>query len=281
MRGQLQTPRLAEKGNSLIELYSDSYLAISYDKETLLLHANWKGYQSVESIQQGCERILESMVRYNAYWVLNDHTHVLGIWRFAAAWLANDWFPRMKQAGLRRFSWIYSPAKLSQVSTDATLALMNADAFGVKAFYDAAEALAWLRESPSQTKSVQQRRMRVIVIEDNRDFSQLFGDMLQIMGCDATVFSNARAGLEMAKKNLPDIIFCDLGLPGDMDGFAFARALRANKELAHIPLIAVSGYTSDEHKERAVHAGFDRVFPKPVKFADVSKALATFSKGIS
>jgi signal transduction histidine kinase/ActR/RegA family two-component response regulator len=122
-------------------------------------------------------------------------------------------------------------------------------------------------------------RPRVLVVEDNRDFSQLFRDMLQIMGCDTDVASSARSGLDIARESMPDMIFCDIGLPGDMDGFDFARAVRADQELAHIPLVAVSGYTSPEDRQRAVSAGFDRICAKPVKFADISEALAVFSQG--
>jgi signal transduction histidine kinase/CheY-like chemotaxis protein len=121
-------------------------------------------------------------------------------------------------------------------------------------------------------------RIRVLVVEDNRDFAQLFRDMLQIMGCDPEVGTTAQAGLEIAQKSIPDMIFCDIGLPGDMDGFGFARAVRADDRLAHIPLIAVSGYTSSGDKQRAIDAGFDRVCPKPVKFGDISEALKSFSE---
>lgn len=121
-------------------------------------------------------------------------------------------------------------------------------------------------------------RIRVLVVEDNRDFAQLFRDMLQIMGCDPEVGTTAQVGLEIAKKSIPDMIFCDIGLPGDMDGFGFARAIRADENLAHIPLIAVSGYTSAEDKQRAMDAGFDRVCPKPVKFGDISESLKSFSE---
>jgi CheY-like chemotaxis protein len=264
---------------SLIELYHESFIDVSYHPGTQVLHANWRGYQSVESIQQGCERILALMVSYKTYLVLNDNTQMLGIWRGAAAWLAKDWFPRMKQGGLQRFAWISSPSRLSQVSTDATLSLMDAEAFGIKIFDNKAEALAWLQRDSLKKETLQQRRARVLVVEDNRDFSQLFSDMLHIMGCDPNVASTARAGLEIARTIMPDMIFCDIGLPGDMNGFDFACAVRADQALAHIPLIAVSGYTGSGDRERAVNAGFNRVFPKPVKFADVSEALATFSKG--
>jgi signal transduction histidine kinase/ActR/RegA family two-component response regulator len=120
-------------------------------------------------------------------------------------------------------------------------------------------------------------RMRVLAIEDNKDFAQLFRHMLEIMGCELDITADARSGLKLAHERLPELIFCDIGLPGDMNGFDFARAVRADARLAHIPLVAVSGYSSPEDREKAMAAGFDRVCAKPVKFADISEALAVYS----
>ena len=120
-------------------------------------------------------------------------------------------------------------------------------------------------------------RLRVLAIEDNRDFAQLFRHMLEVMGCELEIAGDARSGLALAHEILPELIFCDIGLPGDMDGFAFARAARADPVLAHIPLVAVSGYNSPADVQRALEAGFNRVCGKPVKFADISEALATFA----
>lgn len=120
-------------------------------------------------------------------------------------------------------------------------------------------------------------QLRVLAIEDNRDFAQLFRHMLEIMGCELDITSDARSGLKIAREIMPQLIFCDIGLPGDMDGFAFARALRADQALQHIPLVAVSGYNSAADMQRARDAGFDRLCGKPVKFADISEALSTFA----
>lgn len=120
-------------------------------------------------------------------------------------------------------------------------------------------------------------QLRVLAIEDNRDFAQLFRHMLEIMGCELDITSDARSGLKIARDIMPQLIFCDIGLPGDMDGFAFARAVRADPALQHIPLVAVSGYNSPADVQRARDAGFDRLCGKPVKFADISEALSTFA----
>ena len=119
-------------------------------------------------------------------------------------------------------------------------------------------------------------KTRVLVIEDNPDFAQIIHDILEIKGCDATIAANAVIGYEVARKLLPDIIFCDIRMPGGMNGLQFAVKLRADAELGHIPLVAISGYTSDDDKQAALAAGFNMIFPKPVKFFDLTKALEEF-----
>jgi CheY-like chemotaxis protein len=119
---------------------------------------------------------------------------------------------------------------------------------------------------------------RVLVIEDNPDFGQLLCDILTIQGCVTEVAHEALLALEMARAAPYDVIFSDINLPGTVSGLGFARLLRADPQLSHTPLIAVSGYTADEDRQRALDAGFNLVFPKPVKFADLSMALATYSR---
>lgn len=118
--------------------------------------------------------------------------------------------------------------------------------------------------------------MDVLVIEDNPDFAQLLCDLLEIKGCGAITAHDASNGLRFAKERRPAMIFCDLGLPGDMDGLGFAATLRKDDEIAHIPLIAVTGYSSEADTQRALLAGFDMVLPKPVRFADLTTALEHF-----
>lgn len=261
----------------LTPLFAENFIEISFDPQTEILYANWKGYQSVASIRVGCEAMLKFLSEKKLRKVLNDNTNVLGIWRSAAEWIAADWFPRMKNAGMQAFAWVYSSSRLSQISTDDTMAILDADKYGIRLFHEKSEAQTWLATNAAAPR--EPGKPRVLVIEDNRDFSILFSDMLKIMGCETEVRYTAEAGLDHARRAKPDMIFCDLSLPGNMDGFAFAAAVRLAPELQHIPLIAVSGRTTVEDQERALAAGFHRVFPKPVKFGHVSKALEEFSQG--
>ncbi|HJV85947.1 MAG TPA: hypothetical protein VJ698_10765 [Noviherbaspirillum sp.] len=131
----------------MLELYSHSSIDIAVDRDTLILHVNWKGYQSMNTGTSGCERILELMTRHKAYKILNDNSNVRGLWMEVAEWAAKDWFPRMKRAGMQQFAWVYSPTKFSQLSTDVALALIDTSAHGIEVFSDTAQALAWLTRS--------------------------------------------------------------------------------------------------------------------------------------
>ncbi|HEU4451916.1 MAG TPA: hypothetical protein VFR81_02615 [Longimicrobium sp.] len=127
------------------KLFEDTFLSISLDPEGWL-HADWTGYQAVGTVQEGCERILSLMSEHGLQAVLNDNTNVVGIWSGASEWVAVDWFPRMNDAGLRCFAWVYSPTRFSRVSTDETLSFVDPDAVGVRVFLNVDDAKRWLRD---------------------------------------------------------------------------------------------------------------------------------------
>lgn len=131
---------------AMLELYSDTSINILLDSDTQILHAYWKGYQSMNTATQGCAHMLDLMVQHKAFHILNDNTDVRGLWMGAAEWAAKEWFPRMKESGMQRFAWIYSPAKFSQISADTAIVLLEPEEIGVKVFHDKAAALAWLTQ---------------------------------------------------------------------------------------------------------------------------------------
>ncbi|HEX2204457.1 MAG TPA: STAS/SEC14 domain-containing protein [Longimicrobium sp.] len=126
------------------ELFRAPFIAIGLDAAEGWLHVEWEGYQTVGTVQQGCERVLALLAQHGVAKVLNDNTEVLGGWSEAAEWLVDDWYPRMRAAGLRCFAWVYSPSRLSQLSADETMARLG-EASGVQVFAYADEARRWLR----------------------------------------------------------------------------------------------------------------------------------------
>jgi CheY-like chemotaxis protein len=107
------------------------------------------------------------------------------------------------------------------------------------------------------------RSLRVLIIEDNRDAAESLRLLLQLTGHETTVAHAGAAGLEAARRLRPDVVLCDIGLPGGMDGYAVAAALRAEQQRP-AALIAVTGYGQEEDRRRAFQAGFDCHLTKPV-----------------
>jgi signal transduction histidine kinase/PAS domain-containing protein/ActR/RegA family two-component response regulator len=119
------------------------------------------------------------------------------------------------------------------------------------------------------------RSLRILIIEDNRDAAESLRMLLQLSGHQVAVAHSGQAGMESAGKLCPDVVLCDIGLPGGMDGYAVARALRADPEQAVATLIALSGYGQEEDQRQAQQAGFDRHLIKPVDPGMLRQLLAT------
>ena len=100
----------------------------------------------------------------------------------------------------------------------------------------------------------------VLVVDDNHDAADSLAMLVEAFGHSTQVAYDGPSALEKAQRNHPDIVLCDLGLPG-MTGFDVARKLRSTQ--ANVRLIAVTGYTSPEDAAEATAAGFDGYLTKP------------------
>jgi PAS domain S-box-containing protein len=106
-------------------------------------------------------------------------------------------------------------------------------------------------------------RHRVLVIEDNADSAEALQALLELCGHEVRVASNGPDGIRIAHDVRPQVVLCDIGLPG-MDGYAIANAFRTDSELRSTFLIALTGYARQEDVARATAAGFNRHLAKPV-----------------
>jgi CheY-like chemotaxis protein len=121
------------------------------------------------------------------------------------------------------------------------------------------------------------RGLRVLIIEDNHDAAESLRLVLELAGHRVVVAHAGRAGLAAARESRPDVVLCDIGLPGGMDGYTVARVLRADAEVCEVPLIALSGYGQEEDQRKARQAGFDRHLTKPVDPAVLGRLLEALS----
>jgi PAS domain S-box-containing protein len=114
--------------------------------------------------------------------------------------------------------------------------------------------------------------VRVLVVEDNVDTAHSLRDLLEL--CDHTVqvaYSGPEA-VVIASRFCPEVVLCDLGLPG-MDGYQVAAALRQNPATASARLIAISGYGQEEAQRRSAEVGFHAHLIKPIDFDELRRLL--------
>jgi two-component system CheB/CheR fusion protein len=107
------------------------------------------------------------------------------------------------------------------------------------------------------------RPRRCLIIEDNVDAAESLSLLLQLTGHESDVAFDGSAGVEKARSFRPEVVLCDIGLPGNLDGYGVARAFRADPELRSAFLIALTGYGQEEDRRRALEAGFDTHLTKP------------------
>lgn len=117
------------------------------------------------------------------------------------------------------------------------------------------------------------RRLKLLVVDDNKDAASTLGMLLADAGHTVQVQSNPRTALELARTMQPDACLLDIGLPG-MDGNELARRLRAAPETETTVLIAVTGYGQERDRNEAYTAGFDYHFVKPVDMPRLFTLLA-------
>jgi signal transduction histidine kinase len=104
----------------------------------------------------------------------------------------------------------------------------------------------------------------ILLVEDNADLAEGVAELFKLQGASVCIARDGPSAIRCARLIMPDIILCDLGLPGDMDGYAVARACRADGTLKDARLIAVSGYSSAGNLAEALTAGFDSYLVKPL-----------------
>jgi len=107
--------------------------------------------------------------------------------------------------------------------------------------------------------------IRVVVIDDRDDARRVMQGMVVEGGAEAVgSAADGAEGLRLVREVAPDLVLCDLGLGGAMDGYEVARRLRADDATRGIAAIAVTGYTTPTARNASLDAGFDAHVSKPV-----------------
>jgi len=116
---------------------------------------------------------------------------------------------------------------------------------------------------------------RILVIEDNPASMELARYVLEAFGYTVIAAIDGETGLELARAEPPDLVICDLELPG-IDGIEVAKQLKAQPALAPVPLVAVTAFAMVGDRERLLSAGFDGYISKPLDPQTFVPQIAAF-----
>ena len=119
----------------------------------------------------------------------------------------------------------------------------------------------------------------LLVVEDEPDSMAVVELMLNPANIDTAEAVDAEQALQIlnANPNAFSGVIIDLALPG-MDGFALLQTIRKNPTIKHLPCIAMTAFHTPELKSKAIRAGFDAYFPKPL---DTAVFLGTLERLLS
>jgi chemosensory pili system protein ChpA (sensor histidine kinase/response regulator) len=102
----------------------------------------------------------------------------------------------------------------------------------------------------------------VMVVDDSLTVRKITGRLLAREGYDVTTAKDGLDALQLIGERTPDIILLDIEMPR-MDGFEFAKTIKADSNLAHIPIIMITSRTAEKHRNRAKELGVDAYLGKP------------------
>jgi len=132
--------------------------------------------------------------------------------------------------------------------------------------------------APLSESSAPGPRCRVLVADDNNDAAESLGLLLNIDGHDVLLAHTGQDALDLASREQPDACILDIGMPG-MSGYDVARELRAKDWGKDMLLVALTGWGQGSDVARAMDAGFDRHYTKPVDIAEIQRVIAKLGNG--
>jgi two-component system cell cycle response regulator DivK len=104
---------------------------------------------------------------------------------------------------------------------------------------------------------------KILIVEDNALNIKLFCDLLAAHGHQPEAVTDSRNALDVARQFAPDLVITDIQLP-HVSGLELIRLLRADEQLADVPIMAVTAYSARGDEERIREAGAQAYVSKPI-----------------
>lgn len=119
---------------------------------------------------------------------------------------------------------------------------------------------------------------RILIIEDHKMISKIVKTMLENLKCKVDTAATGQEGLDLyLNGNNYQMILTDLNLP-DISGLAISKKIREieAQKGGHIPIIALTGYATEEDKQNCIDAGMDHYITKPANEDDFKGILKAY-----
>jgi len=113
---------------------------------------------------------------------------------------------------------------------------------------------------------------KILIIEDEPEMRRNITSLLRFYGYDPVAAENGRAGIEVARREKPDLVLCDVMMP-EMDGYGVLSALQSDAGLARIPFIFLTAKGEKDDLRSGMDQGADDYLTKPVVNADLVRAI--------
>ena len=115
---------------------------------------------------------------------------------------------------------------------------------------------------------------KVLIVEDNELNMKLFNDLLEAHGYETVQATEGKMALEVAKKEIPDLVLMDIQLP-EVSGLEVTRWMKNDDNLKHIPIIAVTAFAMKGDEDKIREGGCEDYISKPIS---VKKFIAVVRK---
>ena len=128
---------------------------------------------------------------------------------------------------------------------------------------------------PDNGREVAGVQRRILIVEDNGDMRDFLRRVLERHGYAHLEAADGLEGMEIAQRDHPDLILMDMSLP-ELDGFEATRRLKADPNVQHIPIVAVTAHARPADEKRALEAGCDAYLSKPYSLREFLDAVQRF-----
>ena len=107
------------------------------------------------------------------------------------------------------------------------------------------------------------KRRWALVVDDVSDVTDMLSVLMTHAGYEVATASSAPEAIALAKESRFDIVISDIGMP-EMNGYQLAEVLRGLPEYGSVPMVAVTGYSMFDDRNRSINAGFNEHVTKPI-----------------